>query len=136
MAYTPGKGTDLQLSIASVYTSIAQVVSVTPPQMEVGASETTHLLSEWREYIATIPDGGELTFNIEWDAAASTHGTLFSKFKDGESGEWKVILNDAGDTVVAFAGCITNFSPSELTVDNVSMAALTVKVSGEVTITP
>lgn len=136
MAYAPGKGTILQLEIASVFTAIAQLVNVTPPSMSVGTSETTHLASTWREFIGSIPDGGEITFTIEYDSADASHAALSSKFAGCAVENWKVLFNDAGDTEVAFSGIITGFSWDEVVIDNVVTASLTVKVSGTVTVTP
>ncbi len=136
MAYTPGKGTELKLSIASVFTALAAVVNVTPPSMEMGTVETTHLASTWREFLSTIPDGGEVAFTIEYDPGATTHASLWTAFQGGALEGWQVVFNDAGDAVVAFSGILTKFNFDEVAVDNVVTASLTVKISGAVTITP
>jgi predicted secreted protein len=136
MSYVPGKGTELKLDISSVFTAIAQVVNLTPPSMEMGTSETTHLASTWREYISSIPDGGEIELTIEYDSASSTHASLWSKFTGGAVESWQVVFNDVGDTLVAFSGIITGFEFDEVAVDNVVTATVKVKITGAVTITP
>jgi len=136
MAYTPGKGTRLKLSISSVFTDIANVVSLTPPSMEMGSTETTHLLSAWREFIANIPDGGEVQFTIEYDPTGSTHQQLFTSFSAGTTESWKVVFNDAGNAEVAFEGFVTGFSWDEVAVDGVVTASITIKLTGAVLITP
>lgn len=132
MSYAPGLGTTLSLG----GTAIAQLVSVTPPSMENPTADVTHLGSTWREFVATIPDGGEISLNIEYDSAQATHATLASNFAAGTSGTWVVTLADSGGTTIGFAGPITNFEWDEIVVDDVVRASVTVKISGAVTITP
>jgi len=136
MAYTPGKGTELRLTISSTPTALAQVVNITPPAMEMGTTETTHLLSTWREYIANIPDGGTVQFTVEYDSASATHVQLWTSYQAGTLETWAVALNDTGDTTINFSGILTNFGFDQITVDNVVTAPLTIKISGAVTITP
>lgn len=143
MAFTPGKGTKLQLSIASVFTDIAQLVHVGPPKMQKGTSETTVLADDWRTFIASIKDGGQVTLTIEYDAAETTHATLWEKFSEAPAAgnnlgvqDWKVVFADAGAAVVGFSAVITNFEFDDVDVEKVVTAQLTLKVSGAVTITP
>jgi len=136
MAYTPGKGTHLQLSIASVFTDIAQVTKLTPPSMEMGTTETTHLLSAWKEFIGNMPDGGEVQFTIEFDPAGTTHQSLFSKFAAGGLESWKVIFADIGTAEFDFVGIISKFAIDEVNFDGVVTASLTIKISGAITFTP
>ncbi|WP_254509888.1 phage tail tube protein [Anatilimnocola floriformis] len=136
MAYTAGKGTKLQLSISSTLTDIAQVVSMTPPSMEMGTVETTHLLSTWREYISTIPDGGSIDFTLEWDASHATHAALWTAFQGGAVETWKVLFTDTGAATVGFSGIVTGYAFDEIAVDGVVTASLSVKLTGPVVITP
>lgn len=136
MAYTPGKGTRLKLSIASVFTDVAQCVGITPPSMTMGSTETTHLLSSWREYMANIPDGGEVAVSIEYDPSGATHQQLFTSFTTGITEAWKVVFADAGNAEVSFSGFITNFEWDETQVDGVVTASITIKITGAVSITP
>jgi predicted secreted protein len=136
MAYTPGKGTKLQLSISSTLTDIAQVVSLTPPSMEMGTTETTHLLSTWREYISNLPDGGSIDFTIEYDPSHASHAALWTAFQGGAAESWKVLFTDTGAAAVTFDGILTNFAWDEVAVDGVVTASITVKITGAITITP
>lgn len=136
MAYTPGKGTKLQLSISSVFTDIATVQNVTPPSMTMGESETTHLGSAAREFIPNIRDSGEVSFKIEYDAANVTHQNLLATYNTGVTADWKIIFPDLGTTEVTFSGFITGFSWDEVSVDNVVTASLTIKLTGTVSVVP
>jgi predicted secreted protein len=136
MAIVSGKGTKLQLEIATVFTDIAQITGLTPPSMEMGTVETTHLLSTWREYVSTIPDAGEISFSIEYDPAHASHAALWTAFQGGAVESWKILLTDTGAASIEFGGILTGFSWDEVTVDGIVTASISVKLSGEITITP
>ena len=132
MANTPGKGTTLSVG----GTNITQLVNVTAPQMENPEIDTTVLSDTWRNFIASIPDGGELTFTVNYDASTAVHGTLTTNFAAGTSSAWVVTFADTGAATVGFSGPITGFSWGEAAVDNLVTAQVTVKVTGAITITP
>lgn len=70
-------GTLLQLGDAAtteVFTTIAEVLDISGPSIEVAEIDTTsHDNVGFRTYIPTLADGGEVTFEIEYDLAAATH---------------------------------------------------------------
>jgi len=136
MAFTPGKGTLLQLSIAAVFTTISQRVQVTAPDMENPRIDTTNLDSTWRTNRASLPDGKEVAMTIQYDAAAVTHAALWTSFQAGTTEAWKIIFADTGAAEVAWNGHIEKFSFGDADVDNLILANITITVSGAVTITP
>jgi hypothetical protein len=135
MAYTPGKGTLLKLKISSSYTSLGQVTKITPPSMEMGTVETTTITSASRSFLATIIDGGEVGFTIEWDATDTTHAALLTAFNAGTLSDFEVLFNDGGTTVQFFA-IVTKFPWDEIDVESVVTIPITLKISGDVTVTP
>lgn len=136
MANTPGKGTDLKLTISSTPTTIAQLRSVTPLASEMGTVETTDITSTSRTFIATVFDGGTLTFRIRYDPAQATHAQLNTDHQAGTMGTWLVTLADAGAATIAFTALITGLGIQELTIDNIAECDVTLKLSAGVTITP
>lgn len=136
MAYTPGQGTVLQLNISSSYTTVAQVKSLTPPSSEMGTVETTIITDSVKTFMATIRDSGEASFTIEWDPANSTHAQLWTIHRSGALSDWKIIFNDAGDCEATFSGILTKFPWDEIDVESVVMIPITIKISGDITVTP
>ncbi len=136
MANTPGKGTTIKLTISSTPTTIVQATSITAPQMANPLVDTTDLSSTWRTSIGTIPDGGEVTMAINYDASSATHAQLTTSFVAGTVETWLITFPDAQTATVGFTGHITAFNWSEATVENLVSATVTIKVSGAVTITP
>ena len=49
------------------FTTIAEVLDITGPQLEAGTEEVTNQDSAgWREYIVTLLSGGEVSFDVNW----------------------------------------------------------------------
>lgn len=136
MANTPGKGTVLQISIASVFTTIVQGVEIVAPAMENPQIDATILTDTWRNFIASIPDGGEVTFKGNFDPAGTTHQKLMTDFTAGAVGSYKILLADPGAAEIAFSALIVNQNIGSATVDSLVMIEVTLKVTGAVTITP
>lgn len=138
MAFTPGAGTTIGVDWAggSSYSTIAQCTNIKPPGLANEPVETTHLTSTWKTRIATIPDGGETTFTVEYDPADTGHQDIADNLAAGTEATWLITLADAGAAQITFAGLVTKFEPQDHQVDNVSMWDCTVQVTGPVTITP
>jgi hypothetical protein len=132
MAYWCGKGT----TIKHGSTTLAQVVSITPPAVELGNVETTHLTSTARENKGTIVDPGEASFSLEWDPANSGHQALWTAFQAGTTESWTItIMSGAATVEIDFDGHIQNFGVDELSVDSVAVIPVTIKISALPTIT-
>ena len=136
MGVAKGQGTLLQVSISSVFTTIAERTKVKPPPMERGKIVRTNLDSTWQQSVAGLPDGGEVELTCHYDPAATTHAYLWTSFQAGSDEAWKAILTDSGAAEVAFTGWIKKFEPGEAVTDNLVELAITICVTGAVTITP
>lgn len=136
MSITPGLGT----TISRAGTPAIQVVGITPPNLENPSIDTTTLSSTWRTSQGTVPDGGEITFTVQFDASSTTHSTLVSSLLTAATttaAEAYVITHaDTGAATWSFNGHIVNVSLAEVLPDNIAMCTVTVKVTGAVTLTP
>lgn len=135
----PGKGTLFQHGVAGtpvVYTSIAQRTEIDGPEGEMGTRETTHLDSLAREFASTILDAGEASLNIEWDPGETTHSLLTGIWLAGTLELWRLVFTDkitagvAAGTTFDFAGILTKFKPTGMTVEGNLTAEITIKGSG------
>lgn len=140
MAYQVGAGTVLKrrtVASPATFTAITQVKDITPPSLELGTVETTHLTSDAREFMPTIHDGGEVSFNLEYDPADAQHIALYDSWAAKTVEVWKIELGD-GDTVIDFSGFITKFGIDQMTVDSVNTIPVTIRTTGlpEYTTTP
>lgn len=136
MTYAPGQGTLLKLYYSSAYNTVAQVTKLTPPSSEMGTVETTIITDSVRTFLATIRDSGEAQFTIEWDSADASHAQLWTVHRSGALSDWKITFNDVGDTDATFSGILTKFPWDEVDVESVITIPITIKVSGDITVTP
>ena len=136
MTYAPGAGTLLKMKIATVYTTVAQITKLTPPSSEMGTVETTIISDSAKTFLATIRDSGEVTFTVEWDSADATHAALWTAHRAGTLTDFEVLFADVGATTVEFHAIVTKFPWDEISNEIVVTIPITLKLSGDITITP
>lgn len=125
------KGTALQLSISSVYTTIASITDLDGPSAEPQTFNPTTL-----DGGAGIPVkltgyvlGGTVTCNGYFDPVETTHQALTDLLTTPASSNWKTIWSDAALTQWPYAGVLTGFTPSATTDDGLKFA-ITITVDG------
>jgi predicted secreted protein len=120
-----------------VFTAVAEVKDIVPPQMERDSYEVTHHGSSdgYREYIPGWRDGTDAEFLLNWLPNNTTQDEttgLLSQFNDDELHNFQIVLPDSIATL-AFAGFITAFNP-ETPLENGADLSITIKISGKVTV--
>lgn len=130
-AATKGFGTTVDyLSTApSTYSTIGELVAVTPPAKTRETIDATHMLSPdgYREFISSLRDGGEATFTFNYTAAG--YAILEDHFDDDEPATYKITLVD-GATIV-FSGLVTEHPIDDIAIDDKVGMSATVKVTGK-----
>jgi len=121
-----------------VFTSVAEVVSITPPSFSRESVDFTHMTSadDYMEFKAGMKDGGEVSFEGRWLPDNATHDDstgVMSLFEAGSVDNWKVTFPDGSD--ITFAGFITAFQPSIGRVNDPVNMSVTLKVSGKPALT-
>jgi predicted secreted protein len=132
-------GSKLQLgdgATPEVFTNIAEVKDITPPQMIRDSNEVTNLDSTngWKEFKSGFRDGGDVTFDCNWLPTDSTQDDttgLLSTFEDDECHNWRIVLADSLGTI-AFSGFITAYNGA-MPMAATGNLSITIKVTGEVT---
>ena len=87
-----------------------------------------------RVNLSRIGDGGEVSGSLWFDPSDSSHDALFDLWDSPALASWRI--TDSQDTDFDFAGVLTNLSPSYSDLDENVTADFTIKVSGDMTITP
>lgn len=142
-----GRGTTLGYDLTSpfsTYTLCAEMVRVSPPEMDAGQVETTHLTSDdnAREFIPSgFIDYGSIEMTGNYVAAELD--ILRTQLEAQTVIGWKLTvpdkLNGTGtDTTWVFSGFIQKLKPfDEATVDGNSPLrhSMTIKVTGKITYT-
>jgi hypothetical protein len=120
------------------FTTIAEVLDISGPEFELRTEEVTHHQSPggWAEYIGTIKDGNEVTFDINYQPTHATHNEstgLLADLINRVKRNFQLVLPDAGTTTISFTALVTNFPISE-PVAGVLRTSVTMKITGQPTI--
>ena len=115
-----------------VFTTVAEVTSITPPGMTRDAIDATHSESPdgWREFIGGLKDGGEVEIAMNYVPGSATTILMMQEIAAAVGN--KQIVFPAGE-IFSFAALCTNISP-ETPVDGKMEASVTYKVTGRPTL--
>lgn len=115
---------------------IAQVRSIsgwglTMDTIDVTSHDST---GAWREFVAGLIDGGEITLDLIFDPDNTGHANLRTDLTARTSNTYDVRFVDPTPQIWSFTGFVTGFQP-ESPVDGDLTAAVTVKSTGAITVT-
>jgi hypothetical protein len=122
-------------------TEIAEVVDIGGPEFSAEVIDVTHLRSPnyWREKIASLKDGGEVTFSINFILTNPTHnaatGVLSAWTGTGAPPKdtWAMVFPDTAGTTWSFPAITTGFSTGAQ-IDDKLAAELTLTIAGAPTL--
>lgn len=135
---TSGFGTLLQTgdgATSEAFTTIAEIVNISGPGESLEMIDATHMESPntYREYIPSLLDSGEITFDMNFLPALAAQTTLRTDLTGRTKRNFKLIFTDTGTTTYSFAGYVTSFEPNAQIDDKLSASA-TIKVTGPLTV--
>ena len=124
------------------FTSVAQVLSISGPSISRETIDTTDAdaTNDWRTFIASYIDGGEITLEINYDPDTATHETtagILEDFGDAiatDPTNYELEFPTSPVTKFQFAASVTGFETSAPH-DGVLTASVTYKVMAAVTLT-
>lgn len=137
MEYSGFAGT-LKVDISSTYTTIAQIRDISGPSLAADTIEVTHRDGGgWKEFVAGLRDGGEVTFDLIFDPDQTTHspsaaGGLITLLSAGTKNSFRVSFADSTATTATFDAIVTAFEP-KMPLNDAQTADATLKVSGTIT---
>lgn len=120
-------------------TTVAGVTNISGPNLTLETIDVTNhsSTSGWREFVAGLKDGGEVTFDIVYDPAGATHmnasGGLLYELDQGTSESFSLTFPDSGATVWSFTAFVTSFEPGAPVADGLT-ASVTLKITGAPTL--
>ena len=117
------------------WTNLAYVRSIEGPNVAGDEVESTTLdtTGNYREFVPTLIDPGDLTAEIVWDpesTGTNTHVLLTGLLTARTVTNWKVTLPSSKTCL--FAGWVKSFSPS-IPVDDLITASVTIRATSGVT---
>lgn len=136
---TAGFGTLLQVGNgAGVYTTLAEVKDITGPNLQHDTEEVTHHQSpgRFKEFIATLIDGGEVTFMMNYimqNATQSISAGLAKDMIEHALRNIKIVFPDVGNTEWILPSIVTNWEPT-MPVGSSFECSVTLKVARQPTL--
>lgn len=140
-AATSAQGTLLKVGDAAspteAFTTIAEVKDIDGPGMEAESLDATNHSSPegWKEKVAGLLNGGEVTFEMNALPANATQDFttgIMKDFIDRTLRNFQIVFPDAGNETWTFAAIIKNVS-RKMPVDGLFMADVTLDISGKPT---
>ena len=135
MARIKGKGSVLQVEIASVFTAIAQLTSIDGPEAEVEDADATALDTSGagKLYAPTgFVEPGEVDAEGLFDPVLASHQALTDLLTAPATVNWKLIFADAAPTTWPFAGHLKKLGP-KIEMGDLLRFSFGIKLSGLVT---
>lgn len=141
MAKQIGHGTTLSFQATTSttsFTDLAYVRSIEGPNVSGDEVESTTLdtTGNYREFVPTLIDPGDLTAEIVWDPASTgtnTHVLLTTLLTGRTVTNWRMTLaSSTGSKTCLFSGWVKSFSPS-IPVDDLITASVTIRATSGVT---
>lgn len=135
-----GQGTQLQfggaVGTSPSYATLAEVTKIQRSGSKMDLADATNMDSTgaYREFVATLLDGGEISFDANYVPTDATQVTLQGLFDNRTLGQWKIVLPGILGSW-AFNAYSTS-SDFDLSVDKLSTFSGKLKISGQPVFTP
>jgi predicted secreted protein len=137
---TLGHGTLLKQgngAATEVFTTIAEVRDIGLGLSVDPVDVTNHgSTNAWRERIAGLKDGGEVSFDVNWIPTDATHDATTGVLNDMENGtarNFQIVFPDPSSTTWSFTAIVTAFNPSAPVGEQLSVS-ITFTVTGQPTL--
>jgi len=121
-------------SESGVFSAIAEVSNIGGPELARDTIDVTSLDSTggYREFIGGFRDGGEVSLSMNF--TIDTYNQMKTDYESDDTHNYQVVLPDTGATTLEFAAFVTRLGLSVPT-DNKISADVTIKITGQVTLT-
>lgn len=113
------------------WTTIPQVTSIGTVGQDRGLIDVTNLASSAREYKKAIADGQELALVLQYDPDDTTHAALRTDLTGETAVEFQITLTDPSPQVISFFALVTNWTITNVEIDNVLTLNVTLKPTGD-----
>lgn len=117
----------------AVYQPIPQITDLGVVGQDRGLIDVTNLSSTAREYKKAIKDGQELQITIQYDPDDAQHTGLRTDNNAETARSFRVTLTDSPAQTITFSGLVTNWSITNISIDNVLTLNVTIKPTGDLT---
>lgn len=131
-----GVGTTFSKTVGSVTTVIAEIKSISGPEMSKEMIDVTSLSSEngYREFIPSFKDGGNVSLSMNFTRTG--YDAIKADFDAVGADaliQYTITLPDTAGTQIIFNGYVQDL-PTNITFDDAVTLDVTIKVTGEITV--
>jgi hypothetical protein len=136
---TSTKGVKLQRGDGGgpeTFTTIAEVLSFKGPSEKAPQLDATSFDSVAMEFIAGLPDNGEITAEVQYVGSDAQQQGLRTDLRAGTKRNFKLVLNDSQGvqpTTVSFAAIVTQAPELGGGVNQVVKGSISLRISGQAT---
>lgn len=118
-----------------VFTTVAEVVNITPPQLSREEVEASHLSSpdQFNEYKPGMRDGGNPTITMAFLPGDLTHQNILDDYHSNSLVNYQITYPDGA--IFDFSGFVTGYAPSEAGNNERLTVEVTFRVSGKPVLT-
>lgn len=116
-----------------VFTTIAEITNISGPGIKMDLIDATHMESpnSFREYIPSLLDGTEISFDLNYLPGDTNQGGLREDQLARAIRNYQIVWTDEDGSTDSFAGYVTDFTPSAKIDDKLSASA-TIKITGPI----
>lgn len=137
MARYIGKGAEIQVQTASsplTYVKVGQVMEFGGIDFNTDEVEVTTIDDNFRQFLQSVKDGGELPISVVFDPADTTHVTgansLFELFQAGTEKTWRIRIPSSPAWGLTFSGYIKGIAFDVFSNSTAIIMNATVRVQG------
>jgi hypothetical protein len=132
-AVTAAAEAPLDGGVDELYTSVAEITSLSGPSESMDTIEATHMTSPGarREFIASLLDSGEVSGEMNFLPGDANQQGFRNDLNSRIRRRWQIVYTDESLTTYEFDAFVTSNEPSA-NVDDKLTASFTLKVTGEV----
>lgn len=125
---------DATATPVAAFVSLAEVNNISGPTKSRETIDVTSLdsLGGYREFIASIRDGGTVSFSMNFTREG--YALMNEDFESDVLQEYRIALPDAQKTALEFSGLVTEL-PLNIVFDDKITCDITIKISGKPDIT-
>lgn len=109
---------------------IASISNFSGPTTALGVENNTTHDDDWAENVGAVPDGGEITIEVEHDPADPSHTVMLTDLAGRGAQNYKMIFPDT--SVTLFSALVSAFAPAAPVAGKLT-ASVTLSVTGEPT---
>lgn len=119
-------------SSPEVFTTIPNMISMTPVGQTRALLNVTNISSVSQEYLPDLPDGQEIQLEMQYDPKSLTQARLLTDLRDGIPLSFHAVFPWVSPAqVVNFLAVVTNWSVTDLILDSVAKLAVTLKPTSD-----